>query len=64
VIAGVGEFLCYSLRSLSGYIADKTGKRWPVTFIGYSINLLAVPAMGLAGSWQVAGASSAPSSSW
>jgi hypothetical protein len=27
-----------------------------VTFIGYSINLLAVPAMALAGSWQVAGA--------
>src|SRR6266487_1265264 len=56
IIAGVGEFLGYSRRSLSGYIADKTGKHWPVTFIGYSINLLAVPAMALAGSWQVAGA--------
>jgi hypothetical protein len=56
IIAGVGEFLGYSLRSLSGYIADKTGKHWPVTFIGYSINLLAVPAMALAGSWQFAGA--------
>jgi MFS family permease len=56
MIAGLGEFLGYSLRSLSGYIADKTGKYWPVTFVGYSINLLAVPAMALAGSWQVAGA--------
>src|SRR3954470_11097049 len=56
IIAGLGEFLGYSLRSVSGYIADRTGKHWPVTFIGYSINLLAVPAMALAGSWQAAGA--------
>jgi predicted MFS family arabinose efflux permease len=56
IIAGVGEFLGYSLRSLSGYVADKTGKHWPVTFIGYAINLLAVPAMALAASWQVAAA--------
>jgi MFS family permease len=56
IIAGVGEFLGYSLRSLSGYVADKTGKHWPVTFVGYAINLLAVPAMALAPSWHVAGA--------
>src|ERR1043166_8104519 len=56
IIVGVGEFLGYSLRSVSGYIADKTGKHWPVTFIGYSINLLAGPAMALASSWQIAAA--------
>src|SRR5436190_3044995 len=56
IIAGAGEFLGYSLRSVSGYVADKTGKHWPVTFIGYAINTLAVPAMALAGSWQLAGA--------
>ena len=56
IIAGVGEFLGYSLRSLSGYVADKTGKHWPVTFVGYAINLLAVPAMALAANWQVAAA--------
>src|SRR5436309_12202230 len=39
IIAGLGEFLGYSLRSVSGYIADRTGRQWPVTFIGYSINL-------------------------
>src|SRR2546430_7273222 len=55
IIAGLGEFLGYSLRSVSGYIADKTGKYWLVTFIGYLINTLAVPAMALAGSWQGAG---------
>lgn len=56
IIAGVGEFLGYSLRSVSGYIADKTGKHWAVTFVGYTVNLLAVPAMALAPSWQVAAA--------
>ena len=56
IIAGVGECLGYGLRAVSGYLADKTGKYWPITFIGYAINTLAVPAMALAGSWQIAGA--------
>jgi MFS family permease len=55
IIAGAGEFLGYSLRSVSGYIADRTGKHWPVTFVGYAINLLAVPAMAFATSWPWAG---------
>src|SRR5437762_10341067 len=42
IISGVGEFLGYSLRAIAGYVADKTGKHWLVTFIGYGINLLAV----------------------
>jgi hypothetical protein len=54
ITAGLGEFLGYALRSVSGYIADRTGRYWLVTFVGYIINLLAVPAMALAGSWQVA----------
>jgi MFS family permease len=56
IVAGVGEFLGYSLRAVSGYVADKTGKYWPVTFVGYAINLLSVPAMALAGNWQAASA--------
>ncbi len=55
VISGVGEFLGYSLRSVSGYIADKSGRYWLVTFLGYIINLLAVPALALAGNWPMAG---------
>src|SRR5438876_8713913 len=54
IIAGLGEFLGYSLRSVAGFIADRTGKYWPITFIGYSINLLAVPAMALADHWPAA----------
>src|SRR5437762_8897041 len=48
VISGIGEFLGYSLRFIAGYISDKTGKYWLATFIGYSINLLVVPALALA----------------
>jgi MFS transporter len=55
IIAGAGEFLGYSLRSVAGWTADKTGKYWPITFVGFAINLFAVPAMALAGNWQVAG---------
>src|SRR5207253_9708381 len=52
--AGLGELLGYALRSLSGYLGDKTGRYWLVTIIGYSVNMLAVPALALAGSWPLA----------
>jgi hypothetical protein len=55
IIAGAGEFLGYALRSVAGWTADRTGKYWPVTIVGFAINLFAVPAMALAGSWQIAG---------
>src|SRR5690242_7184376 len=54
IAVGVGEFLGYALRSVSGYVADKTGRYWLITFFGYAINLLAVPAMAFAGSWPAA----------
>src|SRR3954447_17110393 len=54
ISAGLGEFLGYALRSVSGYVADKTGRYWSITFLGYGINLLAVPAMAVAGNWQLA----------
>ncbi|HEX5101891.1 MAG TPA: MFS transporter [Polyangiaceae bacterium] len=56
IVAGVGEFLGYALRSASGFVSDRTGKYWLVTFIGYAINLLAVPALALAGSFPLAAA--------
>src|SRR5712692_9779136 len=52
--AGFGELLGYALRSVSGVISDKTGKYWIVTIVGYAINMLAVPALALAGQWPLA----------
>src|SRR3954469_1549208 len=48
IIAGTGEFLGYALRLVAGIVADRRGKLWPITFVGYTVNLLAVPAMALA----------------
>ena len=42
-VVGFGELLGYSLRSVSGFFADKTHKYWVVAFVGYFINMLAVP---------------------
>jgi hypothetical protein len=53
-VAGFGELMGYGLRSVSGYFADKTHKYWLVTFTGYAINMLAVPALALAGQWPLA----------
>jgi MFS family permease len=54
VVAGLGEFLGYTLRLGSGYLADRLGRYWPIVFAGYSLNLLAVPLLALAGSWEIA----------
>lgn len=56
VIAGGGELLGYVLRSIAGYIADQTRKYWLVIVAGYLINMLAVPALALAGNWPLAAA--------
>ena len=53
-IAGGGELLGYTLRSVAGYFADKTQRYWLVILIGYFINMLAVPALALAGNWPLA----------
>lgn len=54
--SGLGELIGYSLRLVTGYIADKTKKYWPLTIIGYIIDCLAVPALALVpnGGWILA----------
>jgi predicted MFS family arabinose efflux permease len=53
-IAGFGELIGYALRYVFGYLADRTKRYWLNVIAGYTINLLAVPALALAGSWQFA----------
>jgi len=54
VVAGAGELIGYALRLVSGYLTDRTGKYWTIAILGYAVNLLAVPALALAGRWEVA----------
>ena len=46
-VSGVGELCGYSLRLLSGLIADKTKKYWTLVIVGYTMQVLAIPALAL-----------------
>lgn len=54
VVAGLGELLGYGLRLVSGRLSERTQQFWPITIFGYLIQMLAVPALALAGNWQMA----------
>jgi predicted MFS family arabinose efflux permease len=54
VVSGLGEFLGYGLRLFSGRSADRTGRYWPITIGGYTVQMAAVPLLALAGNWEVA----------
>ncbi len=53
-VTGFGEFLGYALRLVSGRWADRSHLYWPITIGGYIVQMVAVPALALAGSWQLA----------
>jgi predicted MFS family arabinose efflux permease len=53
-VAGLGELMGYALRSVSGYFADKFHRHWVFAFLGYAVNILAVPALALATQWPIA----------
>ena len=53
LVTGIGEFLGYFLRLVSGYFVDRTGQYWLITILGYGM-LIAVPLLAIAGNWQVA----------
>ncbi|WP_394698777.1 MFS transporter [uncultured Methanoregula sp.] len=52
-VSGLGEFLGYGVRLLSGYFSDKTRNYWFFTVAGY-LMIGAIPLLVFAGSWQVA----------
>ena len=54
VVAGGGELLGYALRLVSGRLADAMGRYWPITIVGYVVQMGSVPALALAGSWEAA----------
>jgi len=54
IVAGFGELIGYGLRLVSGYVSDRTGRYWTITFLGYGLNLFVVPLLALAGRWEIA----------
>jgi len=55
-IAGLGELLGYGLRLVSGPLSERTGQFWPITLVGYVVQMSAVPLLAIAPNWQTAGA--------
>ncbi|HUE64573.1 MAG TPA: MFS transporter [Rhizomicrobium sp.] len=56
LVGGGGEFIGYALRLVSGRWADRSGRYWLITLLGYLVQMVAVPMLALAGSWQAAAA--------
>jgi MFS transporter len=54
IIAGFGEMIAASLRFFSGKLVDRTRAYWLMAFLGYFMNLVAVPTLAFAGNWQLA----------
>jgi MFS family permease len=54
IASGFGELIGYVVRLASGVTVDRTRGYWPIAIFGYVVNMLAVPALALAGSWPVA----------
>ncbi|MDO5035845.1 MAG: MFS transporter [Porphyromonas sp.] len=47
LVTGLGEFIGYGMRLLFGRITDKTRQYWLFIFVGYFVDLFAVPALAL-----------------
>jgi MFS family permease len=45
-VAGIGEFIGYSLRVVSGYLVQRRGHYWTWTITGYALTVLSVPLIG------------------
>ena len=49
LVSGLGELAGYSLRIVSGRLADRTRRYWPIVIAGYCLELITIPALALVG---------------
>src|SRR5215204_5870366 len=47
LITGVGEAMALLLRVISGTWADRSGRYWTLTFAGYALTAVCVPALAI-----------------
>lgn len=52
--AGIGEFVGYALRFISGSIADRTRKYWIIIIVGYTLQLCSLPMLAFLSGWELA----------
>ena len=53
LVSGLGEFIGYALRLVSGYLVDRTRAYWLATFIGYGL-IICVPLLAFVNRWELA----------
>jgi MFS family permease len=53
-VAGLGELIGYALRLISGKLADRASRFWPIILSGYFVQMAAVPLLALAPNWEIA----------
>lgn len=49
LVAGLGEFIGYGLRVVTGYAVGRTRHYWTWTILGYALTVLSVPLIGVTG---------------
>ncbi|MGN6278992.1 MAG: MFS transporter [Sphingomonas sp.] len=55
LVTGIGEAAALVLRLPSGKLADRTGRLWPLSILGYAMTVIAVPLLSIAQLfWQAA----------
>src|SRR3954447_12728190 len=47
IVTGIGEATALVFRLFTGRIADRTGRPWPQTILGYSLTMVCVPLIAL-----------------
>jgi len=52
-VGGLGEFLGYAVRLVSGVLADTTRAYWLFIFLGYGL-IASIPILGLTSGWEIA----------
>ena len=55
LITGAGEAAALGLRLFTGRLADRTGRPWPQTIIGYAVTAVCVPLIAVTGNLAAAG---------
>lgn len=48
-VSGLGEMVGYGLRYVFGWLTDRTKRYWPMVLFGYTLDVIAVPALALVG---------------
>lgn len=52
LVSGLGEMVAASLRYFSGRLADRTHAYWTFVIVGYVLNLIAIPGLAFATTWE------------